>query len=116
VERTRPQGFTVRVFFQPLRGRVELRRILEADGWTLEAGWDDTLLAEHPAVADEAAARSRLHHLGLLTSGRLRIEFLRAVRPPRRARQEAPCSTGSGKEANEPWASGAMPDENMLIR
>jgi CheY-like chemotaxis protein len=56
----------MRVFFQSLCGRVELRRILQADRWTLEAGRDDTVLAEHPGVADKAAARRRLHQLGLM--------------------------------------------------
>jgi hypothetical protein len=83
----------MRILFEPFRGHVELVRILRADGWTLVAWRDDAVLAEHPGVADEVAARSRLHHLGLLTSGRLRIDFLRAVRPPRRDRPVAHCGT-----------------------
>jgi hypothetical protein len=74
----------MRVLFQPFRGHVELKRILQTDGWTLESGQDDAVLAEHAGVTDEAAARSRLDRLGLLTSGRLRIVFLPAVaRQPR---------------------------------
>jgi CheY-like chemotaxis protein len=56
----------MRVYFQPLCRRLELRRIFQADGSMLEAGRDDTVLAEHPGVADEAAARRRLHQLGLM--------------------------------------------------
>jgi hypothetical protein len=63
------------VLFQPFRGRVDLLRTLWADGWTLQDERDDAFLAEHPGVADEAAARRRLSRLGLLTSSGLRIEF-----------------------------------------
>jgi hypothetical protein len=72
----------VRVLFQPFRGRVDLGPLLQADGWTLEAGRGDAVVAEHSGLADEAAARSRLDRLGLLTSGQLRIDFLPAA--PRR--------------------------------
>jgi hypothetical protein len=71
-------GFFMRVFFQPFHGRVDLRRVLQADGWTLEGGQGDTFLAQHPDVADQAAARSRLDQLRLLTSAGLRIHFLPA--------------------------------------
>jgi hypothetical protein len=66
----------MRVLFQPFRWRVDLRRILQADGWTLEGGRGDSFFAENPGVPDEAAARRRLNRLGLLTSPRLRIVFL----------------------------------------
>jgi hypothetical protein len=49
------------------------------DGWAVELGQDGTVSARHPLVSDEGAARSRLHGLGLLTSGSVRIEFCRAV-------------------------------------
>jgi hypothetical protein len=64
---------------QPLRRAVELRLLLQADGWTLEGGGGDTFLAEHPDVADQATARCRLDRLGLLTSSGLRIDFLPVV-------------------------------------
>jgi hypothetical protein len=41
----------------------------------LEEEGEDSLQATHPEVADESAARLRLHGLGLLTSASLRIEF-----------------------------------------
>jgi hypothetical protein len=69
----------MRVSFQLFRGRFDLRRILQADGWLLESGRGDAFLAGHPGVADEAAARGRLARLGLLTSPGLRIEFLPAA-------------------------------------
>ena len=66
----------MRILFQPLRECPDLRTVLRADGWSLEGARDDAVLAEHPGVADEDAARSRLHRLDLLTSAGLRIEFL----------------------------------------
>ena len=63
------------VLIQPLRHSNGLHQALSADGWTLEPERNGVLYAEHPQVADEVAARNRLHHLGLLTSSSLRIEF-----------------------------------------
>src|SRR5262249_9051840 len=74
----------MRVLFQSLRECPELRRILQTDGWKLEGVPNDALLGEHPAVSDEEAARGRLHRLGLLTSGRFRIQFLSAGEFPLR--------------------------------
>jgi hypothetical protein len=53
---------------------VALRR----DGWAVESGQGGTLSARHPQAPNETAARRRLHGLGLLTSGSLRIEFCHA--------------------------------------
>jgi hypothetical protein len=39
---------------------------------------DLAVLASRPSVPDEAVARGRLHHLGLLTSSFLRIDFCHA--------------------------------------
>ena len=70
--------------------RIELLRwaepilaALRADGWAVESGQGGALSARHPQAPDERAARHRLHGLGLLTSGSLRIEFCYAV--PREA-------------------------------
>ena len=57
-----------------LRQPEELREVLQKDGWRLE-GKDESLFAHHPQVLDEPAARSRLYHLGVLTSASLCIEF-----------------------------------------
>ena len=65
---------------QLLRDPDDLRHALRRDGWKLEAGRQDTVVASHPAVPDEVAARDRLQHLGLLTSSCLRIDFCRARR------------------------------------
>jgi hypothetical protein len=70
----------MRILFQSFPEWIHLGRILRADGWVLEAGRHDGIVAEHPHVPDEAAARSRLDRLGLLTARRLRIEFLLARR------------------------------------
>jgi hypothetical protein len=66
----------MRVRFQPLCEWGDLRGVLRADGWTLGGGQKDVIVAAHRDVLDEAAARGRLHRLGLLTSSLLRIEFL----------------------------------------
>jgi hypothetical protein len=58
-----------------LRQAVGFRALLQNDGWLLEQEKDASLLAWHPEAPDEVTARSRLHQLGLLTSGSLRIEF-----------------------------------------
>jgi hypothetical protein len=64
--------------------RIELFRqsepilaALRKDGWVVAFG-QDGVSARHPQVADVSAARRRLHGLGLLTSGSLRITFCHA--------------------------------------
>ena len=64
--------------------RIELLRwsepilvALRRDGWAVESG-QDGVSARHPQAPNERAARRRLHGLGLLTSGSLRIEFCHA--------------------------------------
>ena len=69
----------MRVRFQPLREWGDLRRVLRADGWVLEGEPPAAVVAEHPNATDQPAARGRLHRLGLLTSGGVRIEFLLGV-------------------------------------
>jgi hypothetical protein len=65
----------VKVDIQMFRPSEELRRLLSHDGWTLESSQELALCVSHPQVADQEQARHRLDRLGLLTSGRLRIEF-----------------------------------------
>jgi hypothetical protein len=48
---------------------------MQSDGWKLEPERGGVFRAHHPLAADQIAARSRLHRLGLLTSGSVRIEF-----------------------------------------
>ena len=72
-----------------LRSPADFRSILTEDGWVIRAAEkSDEVEATHPQVADEDAARIRLHRLGLLTSRCLRIEFRRGQNPrlPDRAR------------------------------
>jgi hypothetical protein len=52
-----------------------LRQLLWANGWDLHEPQAGTLYASHPQARDQPAARSLLNDLGLLTSGRLRIQF-----------------------------------------
>ena len=54
---------------------------LRGDGWHLEGDADRAVRGTHPEAADEAAARERLHGLGLLTSRALLIRFDRSRRP-----------------------------------
>jgi hypothetical protein len=63
------------VHIQLLRHPNALRTALRGDGWRLDDERPDSVVARHPAVPDESAARNRLHHLGLLTSSSLRIDF-----------------------------------------
>jgi hypothetical protein len=76
------------VTIQPLRRSENLLTTLRADGWTVECGQDGAVLARHPLAPDESALRSRLHGLGLLTSGFLRIEFCH-VRPRKSAERNS---------------------------
>jgi hypothetical protein len=58
-----------------LRTDDRLRELLQANGWVLQEPRAGTLYASHPQASDQPAARSLLNDLGLLTSGRLRIQF-----------------------------------------
>jgi hypothetical protein len=64
---------------QLLRDPDGLRDVFRRDGWKCEDQREGTVVAMHPFVPDEAAARDRLDHLGLLTSSFLRIDFCRAT-------------------------------------
>jgi len=48
---------------------------LRGDGWEVEPESETWILAKHADVPDEMAARKRLDHLNLLTSGSIRIDF-----------------------------------------
>ena len=76
---------------QLLRYSSDLERVLRDDGWLLEPEPNASVSASHPEVADEGAARSPLHRLGLLTSSSLRVEF-----SPPRPRQPAAGRGSSG--------------------
>ncbi len=60
---------------QILRRPTEVRDVLRDDGWQIENAGRDQMAVTHRDVSDEAAARSRLHQLGLLTSSSLRVHF-----------------------------------------
>jgi hypothetical protein len=63
------------VHFETAGASADLRAYLEAHGWRLDEGDDNHFTARHPNAEDQPAARQKLNRLGLLTSGRLRIEF-----------------------------------------
>jgi hypothetical protein len=48
---------------------------LRGDGWQVEPESEAWIVAKHADVPDETAARRRLDHLNLLTSGSIRIDF-----------------------------------------
>jgi len=59
-----------------LQDHDTLKETLLKDGWIiLPTGQNNGLDAAHPQVLDEDTARLRLHNLGFLISGSLRIEF-----------------------------------------
>jgi hypothetical protein len=67
--------------FHFLRDAAIQLQALRGDGWQLQDEPGGVVLGTHPDVPDEAAARERLHRLGLLTSGDLLIRFDRSCRP-----------------------------------
>jgi hypothetical protein len=67
--------------FHFLRDAATPLQALRGDGWQLRDEPGGVVLGTHPAVPDEAAARERLHALGLLTSRALLIRFERYRRP-----------------------------------
>ena len=62
------------VMIELLRQSEPILAALRKDGWEVAFGQDD-VSAHHPQAPNERAARRRLHGLGLLTSGSLRITF-----------------------------------------
>lgn len=65
----------MKIAIETLQPGPDISKKLEKDGWTVEQVDGGLLLAEHPSVSNESLARLRLHQLGLLTSGQLRIHF-----------------------------------------
>ena len=61
--------------FHFLRDAAIPLQALRGDGWQLRDEPGGVVLGTHPAVPDEAAARERLHGLGLLTSRALLIRL-----------------------------------------
>jgi hypothetical protein len=73
------------VHIRVLTRSPEVHELLREHGWDVDEDGADVLVATHPRVEDQPAARARLWRLGLLTSPRLRIEF-HPKRLPARAR------------------------------
>jgi hypothetical protein len=53
----------------------DFRDSLRQDGWVIAEKGDAEIDVAHPQVQTEDVARIRLHRLGLLISGAVRIEF-----------------------------------------
>jgi hypothetical protein len=53
---------------------------LEVAGWRILEEQGDRLTFRHDKITDEADARQRLYHLGILTSALLRIRFQKSKR------------------------------------
>jgi hypothetical protein len=60
---------------QLLNPSEALVETLEAGGWRLDAAHGEVIVATHPRLGDQAAARAHLRELGLLTSPVVRVEF-----------------------------------------
>jgi hypothetical protein len=69
---------SLKVRIEMLRGPDGSLESLRGDGWVLQSRLGNAAFLQHSDVTDEVSARSRLEHIGLLTSSRLRIEFCRA--------------------------------------
>jgi hypothetical protein len=67
----------VQVHIELLRHPNQVQDALEEDGWSLQQEPGGRVRARHPQVRSEPAARLSLHHLGLLVSSWLRVEFRR---------------------------------------
>jgi hypothetical protein len=65
----------MKVIINILGDHDNVRRLLRNDGWQLQEKIAGSISALHPEVESEQEARFRLHSLGLLTSGSLRVEF-----------------------------------------
>jgi hypothetical protein len=76
VQERNQEGLVMFVRLELLNQANGIQEQLARDGWKLERQADENWLARHLSVQDEPAARLRLAHLGLLTSGRLRIQFI----------------------------------------
>ena len=70
------------IHFHFLRDAATPLQALRGDGWRLRDEPGGVVRGTHPEAPDEAAARERLHRLGLLTSGALRIRFDYSRRVP----------------------------------
>ena len=78
------------IYLQFLGESKAIQETLQNDGWKLQWESEDSITAQHPLVQDEVAGRNRLHHLGLLTTRRARIEFIKSVDWRPRAQAMAP--------------------------
>ena len=67
----------MKMHLQFLRESGMIQKALEKDGWDFEWEEDGSLMVGHHLVPDETACRSRLQHLGLLTTSSVRIKFVR---------------------------------------
>jgi len=67
----------MKVHMSYLRTSHDFRETLRNDGWKITTDTSGGLEVTHPQLRDEKSTRARLHRLGLLTSGSLRIEFAR---------------------------------------
>lgn len=65
----------MKVRIEMLRPAAPLKQLLESAGWQVTQD-QGALLLSNGLVDSEEIARLQLHALGLLTSGKLRIEFL----------------------------------------
>lgn len=75
----------MKIRIEMLRPAVPLKQLLERAGWQVTQEEEALLLLSDDMVDSEELARRRLYDLGLLISGRVRIEFLMIGGPHRTA-------------------------------
>lgn len=65
----------MRMHIQILRNVPALTEALKRAGWAVTPQPDRCLIASNPSIRDEEEARLSLWELGLLISGRVRVQF-----------------------------------------
>jgi hypothetical protein len=74
-------GRAMKMHIEAQSHAAALKDQLERDGWHVDQRQDGSMLATSRDVIYEPEARRRLDHMGLLTSSRVRIEFVVAREP-----------------------------------
>ncbi len=55
---------------------IAVKEQLEREGWRVDQSRDGKMTATHTGIVDEPDARQHLQEMGLLTSSKVRIEFV----------------------------------------
>jgi hypothetical protein len=66
----------MKMHIESVRHAGSLKEQLVREGWRVDNAQGGGFLISHGEIASELDARQRLQRMGLLTSGKVRIEFL----------------------------------------